>query len=100
MTGITRGPTTPVAEVVDNFRVGNGTAPFPGAALSQAPAPIIEVSIQCSPDSPESLFVGNEFGQLREVTAGSVEIIPARDLSIVYVMSLGGTATYNYMAGE
>ncbi len=99
MTKVQRGPLVPTAFLVDNLWVGAGTAPFPGVALADGPSPILEVSIQCDPDSPASLFVGNVFGQFREVTAGSVEVIPARDLNTVHIMSPGANATYNWMAG-
>lgn len=100
MTRVTAGPLTNTCQLVDKIRVGTGTAPFPAQALAAVPTACIEVSIQCNSDSPESLFVGNVFGQHREVAAGNVEVLPARDMSEVYVMSLGGTATYNWIAGE
>lgn len=98
MTKLIRGSVDRKAEVWDKIRVEEGTAPIVPAALGAGE--IIELSIQCDTDSPESIYVGNQYGQYREITIGSIEVLPVLDLSIVYVRSAGGTGTYNWMAGE
>ena len=77
-------------------------APTPEAAeaLGETPTPIISISIQNDIGSPETLFVGNQFGQFRGIAAGGVQVISVCDLSLVYVHSAAGNATYNWMAGE
>lgn len=102
MTKLQRGAVLRSVDAVDNFRVGNGTAPTPdaAAALAPIPTPIISISIQNDIGSPETLFVGNKFGQFRGIAAGGSQVISVCDLSLVYVHSVGGTATYNWMAGE
>lgn len=99
MTKIQRGPVDRVAEVYDNFIVGRDTAPMPGNALANTHTPVLEVMIQCYSDSPETVYAGNEFGQHWEILAGAHVVIPVQDLQLVHVMSLGGTGTYNFMAG-
>jgi len=99
MTKIERGPVIRVANAWDDIAVAAGTAAVAGTPLSVPHAAILEVMIQCNPDSLESVFVGNQHGQNFEVVAGDYVVVPVNDLSTVYVRSAAGTGTYNYIAG-
>lgn len=103
MSTVSAGQIARVAEVNNRILVWTNTAPNPGVSLSTLlnhTGAVIQVSIQCSNDSPERLFVGNEFGQFREVPAGAVQNLPSQSLADVYVMSVAETATFNVLAGD
>jgi len=99
MTKIERGAVQRVANAWDGIAVAAGTAGIAGTPLSDTHAPMLEVMIQCNTGSPESIFVGNNYGQNFEVVAGANVVIPVNDLSTVYIRSAAGTGTYNYIAG-
>lgn len=103
MARVSAGQIERVAEVNNRILAWTNTAPSPGVALSTLlnhTESVIQVSIQCNAASPETLLVGNAFGQYREVPAGAVQNLPSQSLSDVYVMSVAGTATFNILAGD
>jgi len=97
-TKIERGAVQRVANAWDNIAVAADTAGVAGTPLSTTHAAILEVMIQCNPDSLESVFVGNQYGQNFEVVAGGYVVVPVNDLNTVYIRSAAGTGTYNYIA--
>ena len=99
MTKIERGAVIRTASAWDNIAVAAGTAGVAGTSLSTTHAAILEVMIQCNTGSPESVFVGNQYGQNFEVVAGGYVVVPVNDLNTVYIRSAAGTGTYNYIAG-
>lgn len=103
MPRVSGGQITRVAEVNNRILTWTGVAPFPAQALSDMFSwthAVIQVSVQCNNGSPEQLLVGNVNGQFREVPAGAVQNLPSQSLADVYVMSLGGTATFNILVGD
>lgn len=98
MTKIERGAVIRTANAWDNFSTNTVTAAAAATQLAAAHTPIMEVLIQNDPDSGEALFVGNQFGQYYQLSAGASVTIPVCDLSLVYVRSAGGTAVANWIA--
>lgn len=99
MTKLQRGPVSRSVPLTDSFTVGQGTAPVKPAALAGQPTEILGINIMCKTDSAESIFVGTQTAQYREVTAGSTQTLNIVDLSTVYVRSAGGAGTYDWIAG-
>jgi hypothetical protein len=103
MSRVSGGQIERVAEVCNRILAWRNVAPFPGqslAALLNWNEPVIGVSVQCFSDSPETVYVGNVHGQHREIPAGAAQSLPSQGLGDVYVMSLGGTGTFNVLVGD
>lgn len=68
------------------------------AEVLAAAQAVFEVVVQNDPDSTTDLLVGNATVQVIQVAPGQSVSIPASDLSLVYIKSVSGTPTANYLA--
>jgi hypothetical protein len=88
-----RGGTLTATTTKQNLTVGVGN---PATGKYQC----VEVIVQNSPDSSNSVFVGDARYQEFELIAGASLTVPINDLSLVYVRTTTGTATVNLLIAE
>lgn len=66
------------------------------AALASTQA-VREVLVQNDPDNSADVLVGNSSAQTIQLKPGQSMVIPVADLATVYVKSVSGTPTVNYL---